>query len=193
MAIGSTINWLSSQFSTSRLVGASLVQPGRHLLKCWGRARPHGYNPRHIWLWGIFGISVCLLVSKCDSEGRRPWHRDGIWPGDQADSCNGGTYWTISKPSSPTTTIWWWKILKPRSEEPLPVTIALSPLPPLGVTNITGVWARIGWPYVNFIRTDHPWTSYFSVPLDEWQFNLIPSFPDCIPLLFLYISTIHHE
>jgi len=60
--------------------------------------------------------------------------------------------------------------------------------PPIGVANITGIGARTAWPYYDLIRVDYPWTSYYNIPLEEWDFDTIPSFPEGIPVLFLYRS-----
>jgi len=54
-----------------------------------------------------------------------------------------------------------------------------------------GVGAKTGWPYYNFVRMDYPWTSFFDgndVPLEEWEFDIVPSFPSNVPILFLYSS-----
>merc|ERR1719148_3058 len=57
--------------------------------------------------------------------------------------------------------------------------------------NASGVGARTGWPYYNLVRTDPAWTSDgFDVPLDEWELSMMPSYPDDLPLLYLYASEI---
>ncbi|KAL7547397.1 hypothetical protein ACHAWF_010708 [Thalassiosira exigua] len=56
-----------------------------------------------------------------------------------------------------------------------------------------GVGAKTGWPYRDFVRMDETWTSAFDVPVEQWQFNFVPSFPEDIPLLFLYSSTMFHD
>lgn len=56
-----------------------------------------------------------------------------------------------------------------------------------------GVGARTGWPYYNIVQTDKPWPSFFDVPLDEWEWSTVPSFPDGVPLLFLYSSEDFHD
>mmetsp|Transcript_44584 Transcript_44584/g.48239 ORF Transcript_44584/g.48239 Transcript_44584/m.48239 type:complete len:288 (-) Transcript_44584:356-1219(-) len=56
--------------------------------------------------------------------------------------------------------------------------------------NASGVGARTGWPYYNFVRTDPTWTSdgFDDTPLDEWEFSWMPSYPNDIPLLYLYVT-----
>lgn len=58
----------------------------------------------------------------------------------------------------------------------------------------TGVGARTGWPYYQLVRSKkgEAWTDRLApgVPLSEWQFKAMPSFPDHVPLLFLYSNVI---
>jgi len=55
--------------------------------------------------------------------------------------------------------------------------------------NASGLGGRTGWPYYNMVRTDPAWTSDgFNVSLEEWEFSNIPSYPDDLPLLYLYAS-----
>ena len=61
----------------------------------------------------------------------------------------------------------------------------------------TGVGARTGWPYAQLARTEEGevWMDRLasSIPLAEWEFNLAPSFPEEIPMLFLYSSTMFFD
>jgi pimeloyl-ACP methyl ester carboxylesterase len=51
----------------------------------------------------------------------------------------------------------------------------------------SGIGARTGWPYYNFVRMDEPWTSDgFDVPVEDWKFSFAPTFPSSTPLLYLW-------
>jgi len=58
----------------------------------------------------------------------------------------------------------------------------------------TGVGARTGWPYYQFVRSaaGEVWIDRLAphIPLAQWKFSLAPSFPEKVPLLFLYSSEI---
>jgi len=56
-----------------------------------------------------------------------------------------------------------------------------------------GIGARTGWPYYNFVRTDHPWMKdgfeKDDIPsFNDWDFSFVPSFPDNISILYLWAS-----
>jgi len=51
----------------------------------------------------------------------------------------------------------------------------------------SGIGARTGWPYYNFVRMEEPWTSDgFDVPAEDWEFSMAPTFPSSTPLLYLW-------
>jgi len=55
--------------------------------------------------------------------------------------------------------------------------------------NATGIGAKTGWPYYNLVRDDSPWMSDgFEVSPEDWEYTYVPSFPDEIPLLYLWAS-----
>eukprot|EP00928_Gymnodinium_smaydae_P084303 TRINITY_DN67572_c0_g1_i1.p1 TRINITY_DN67572_c0_g1~~TRINITY_DN67572_c0_g1_i1.p1 ORF type:complete len:344 (-),score=50.71 TRINITY_DN67572_c0_g1_i1:14-1045(-) len=57
-----------------------------------------------------------------------------------------------------------------------------------------GVGARTGWPYYQFIRSreGEVWIERLApkLPLSKWKFFFAPDFPDQVPLLFLWSSSI---
>lgn len=55
--------------------------------------------------------------------------------------------------------------------------------------NATGVGARTGWPYYQWVRTDLDYLADgFNVSATEWEFNFAPSFPKDVPILYLWAS-----
>uniref|UniRef100_A0A7S2HNH5 AB hydrolase-1 domain-containing protein n=1 Tax=Helicotheca tamesis TaxID=374047 RepID=A0A7S2HNH5_9STRA len=50
-----------------------------------------------------------------------------------------------------------------------------------------GAGARTGWGYYIFVKTEDPWTEDLSdIPYEQWEFDFIPSYPEDIPMLYLY-------
>eukprot|EP00560_Eucampia_antarctica_P002288 CAMPEP_0197833074 /NCGR_PEP_ID=MMETSP1437-20131217/17600_1 /TAXON_ID=49252 ORGANISM="Eucampia antarctica, Strain CCMP1452" /NCGR_SAMPLE_ID=MMETSP1437 /ASSEMBLY_ACC=CAM_ASM_001096 /LENGTH=404 /DNA_ID=CAMNT_0043436873 /DNA_START=37 /DNA_END=1252 /DNA_ORIENTATION=+ len=56
----------------------------------------------------------------------------------------------------------------------------------------SGIGAQTGWLYNTFVNDaeGEVWTERLApgVPINEWEFNMIPSFPDTVPLYFLFSS-----
>lgn len=57
-----------------------------------------------------------------------------------------------------------------------------------------GVGYRTGWMHRNFVNPDPAWTDALSdVPIDEWEFFFTPSWPDDVPVLFLWATEGFHS